>query len=189
VETVLVTLDTNVLDPGTIERLSNEIDVPCEFAAISVSLRERGDVDFEIEVVPEVMIWGEGRWGEAVWGGKIPELFVLDESLLDSGVLAEPDSGDVLEAALAIISNRSFPSPGYRDELSRGEGRQLRDAMVFEAHVRARRHVLVTGDKTGFVKHGRRALLEGLGKTRILTPDEFGDCAREGLLRRLLEWG
>jgi len=49
VETVLVTLDTNVLDPGTIERLSNEIDVPCEFAAISVSLRERGDVDFEIE--------------------------------------------------------------------------------------------------------------------------------------------
>ena len=59
--------------------------------------------------------------------------------------------------------------------------------MIFDAHARAPRHVLVTGDVTGFVDDGRREGFERLGGTRILTLPEFLEVARAGRLAELLE--
>lgn len=50
--------------------------------------------------------------------------------------------------------------------------------MIFEAHVRAKQHVLVTADAKGFIKDGRRERLEALGRTRIVTPDELAALSR-----------
>jgi hypothetical protein len=181
-----VTLDTNVLDREEIAALQRDLDRPCEFAAVSVSVRERGNVDLDLVVVPETAVWDESRWDEAVWSGPFPELLVIDESPLGRGVLADDQAADLFEATLQIISNGSFPSTERRNTLSAGSRRQLRDAMVFEAHVRRRRHVLVTNDVRGFVNDGRREALERLGRTRILTPAEFRDHVTGRRLDELL---
>jgi hypothetical protein len=61
-------------------------------------------------------------------------------------VLAGDDSPPRLEAILAIVSAGSFPKPGQRVSLTHGERRQLRDAMILEAHAREGRDVFVTND-------------------------------------------
>ena len=45
--------------------------------------------------------------------------------------------------------------------------------MIFEAHVRHRRHVLMTRDERAFMRGGRRERLQGLGNTWIWTAEEF----------------
>jgi hypothetical protein len=59
--------------------------------------------------------------------------------------------------------------------LTPGQHNQLRDALILEAHVREKRDIFVTTDTRAFVKHGRRARLEALCSTRIMTVDEFCD--------------
>lgn len=171
---LLVTVDTNVLDERQITDLrASTTGVAVEFATVTVNERERGVVDLDVRVVPETAVWGESRWGEAVWGGPIPELMVLDETPLGSGVLASDAGVDVFERVLSIVSSGSFPKPGARDSLTDPQRRQLRDAMAFEAHLRQRRHVFVSDDKKAFISHGRREALEALGQTHILTSTEF----------------
>jgi predicted nucleic acid-binding protein len=51
--------------------------------------------------------------------------------------------------------------------------RQLRDAMILEAHVRNGRDVFITDDKKAFINNGRRDALRSFLKTRILTKEEF----------------
>jgi hypothetical protein len=186
---LLLTLDTNMLDDERIERLRAAIDVPHEFAIVTVSGRERGQsstFQVTVAVVPEPFVWGESRWGEGVWGGPIPELFVIGEAPLGSAMLADGIHVDVFESALRIIGGGSFPAPGKRDNMSPGHVHQLRDAMIYEAHVRQRRHVLVTLDAKGFIRDGRRERLERLGATRILSPDELLDLANADGLADLL---
>lgn len=184
---LLVTLDTNVLDEAEVASLHAGSEIPCQFAAVTVSIRERGDSSgLSIASVPETLVWGESSWGEAAWGGPIPEALVLGESPLGAGVLSGVREASVFESALRIISNGSFPPPGRREDLAPGERRQLRDAVVFEAHVREGRHVLVAGDARGFVNGGRRDALERLGRTRILTPSEFRELSAAGRLVDLL---
>jgi hypothetical protein len=103
--------------------------------------------------VPETAVWGESVWDGAVWGG--------------------PSEGNCLEKALVIIGDGSFPPPNRRDTLTDGERRQLRDAMIFCAHVRAQRQIFVTDDSRGFVRGGRRQQLERNFGTRIMTCNEF----------------
>ena len=105
-------------------------------------------------MITESVVWGESRWGGAVWGSS--------------------ESSDRLEAILRIISNGSFPRKGGRADLSRVQRRQLRDAMILEAHVRSGRDIFITNDETGFVNHGRREILETQCGTRIMTAKEFG---------------
>jgi hypothetical protein len=57
--------------------------------------------------------------------------------------------------------------------------------MIFEAHVRARRHVLVSDDARGFIAEGRRQQLEHLGRTRIVTLTELEALAYAGELDNL----
>jgi hypothetical protein len=92
---------------------------------------------------------------------------VLDESRLGMAALGDDDSPFRFEVALAVMSNGSFPRPGNRDNLSPGQKRQLRDAMILEAHAREGRDVLVSNHRDFIGKDGavRRKLeaLCGLG--------------------------
>jgi len=45
--------------------------------------------------------------------------------------------------------------------------------MIFEAHVRARRHIFVTNDRRGFIDGDRRSRLQEIGRTRIMDVPEF----------------
>jgi len=71
---LLVTLDTNVLDDAEVASLHAGSEIPCQFAAVTVSIRERGDANgLNIASVPETLVWGESSWGEAVWGVRFPK--------------------------------------------------------------------------------------------------------------------
>jgi len=172
-----------VLDVNRISEVRAAIgDRAVSLATVSVDQRERGGFSVVVDVVPETAIWGESRRGEAVWGGPIPELLILDETPLGSGVIAGDEDADVFERVLGIVSNGSFPRQGSRDRLTAPQRRQLRDAMTFEAHYRQRRHLFVSDDRRAFIKHGRREALESLGRTRILTSAEFIDLAMRGFI-------
>lgn len=153
---VTVTLDTNVSPPDTITA-----SVPTglfDFAVVSVSNRETAGTRYQVRLsglgrVHETLVWGESTWGSAVWGGD--------------------DDADRLEALLRIISHGGFPEAGARDNLTAGQRRQLRDAMIFCAHVREGRDIFVTNDANGFIDEGRRGELETRFRTRIMTPAEF----------------
>ena len=178
---LLVTVDTNLLDEHMIAELrASTTGAMVEFATVTVNERESGG-GFELYVILETAVWEESPWDGAEWGGPIPELMVLDETPLDSGVLASEADVDVLGRVLWIVSNGSFPKLGARDKLTDPQRRQLRDAMSFEAHVRHRRHVYVSDDKRAFINHGRREKLEALSGTRIFNSDEFIALGPEGL--------
>jgi hypothetical protein len=86
-------------------------------------------------------------------------------------VYAGEDSAKRIEQILDIISGGTFPRHGNL-EITPGQRRQLRDAMIFEAHVRDRRDVFITNDARGFIREGRREALEQLYNTRVMRVDE-----------------
>ncbi len=57
--------------------------------------------------------------------------------------------------------------------------------MIFEAHIRDGRDVLVTADRRGFISDGRRERLQALGRTHIVTPQELQQIAAEKALEEL----
>lgn len=192
---LLITLDTNLIDADQVDELSKRLEgTPHEFAFISVTERERGfEIGFAGRKVVETMVWGESPWG-SLWGGSKPAPFVIGESSpapddAPSGrydVLGDDVDVDVFEASLVVIGNGSFPSQGEREELTDGQRRQLRDAMIFTAHVREGRHVLVSNDQRAYVNHGKRERLERLGSTKIRTSAELIAIADRGTLDELI---
>jgi hypothetical protein len=119
-----ITLDTNILPA---DGLLAECKKPeWEFSVITVTEREVENTEIQVSIsplgiVPETMVWDETTWGNGVWGSE--------------------DNATDLEYILTIISHGSFPQK--RDTLSSGERRQLRDAMIFQAHVREQRDIFV----------------------------------------------
>ena len=104
---------------------------------------------------------------------QIVESFVFGESCFGSGALA-PDSDEVIsEKLLKIISNGSFPAIGRRENLTKPQRRQLRDAMILSAHIREGRDIFVTNDVKGFIADGRRELIEREFETRVMTSRQF----------------
>jgi hypothetical protein len=151
-----VTLDTNVFPARSLIERAQKVGMVV--AAITVSHREVEGSSLEDEVrslayLLETGVWDESRWDQAVWG-----------SAEESGRL---------ERALTLLSNGSFPTPGRREQLSAGQRRQLRDAMILCAHVRSGRHILVSRDRRGFVNDGRREAIEAEFGTRVMTVEEF----------------
>ena len=151
-----VTFDTNVFPAEALVARARRLGLTV--AAVTVSRREAEGSSLEEEVsalesVLETGVWGESRWGQAVWGGS-------------------SDSGR-LERVLALLSNGSFPPPGRRDHLSNGERRQLRDAMILCAHLRAGRDLLVSNDRRAFVADRRRQAIEAEFGTHVMTVQEF----------------
>jgi hypothetical protein len=153
---ISVTLDTNILPADALVAAVPRADF--EFAVVSVTDRELGaSTDLaapsSVSRVPKTGVWGESVWGGAVWGGS--------------------SEGECLEKALVIIGDGSFPPSNRRGTLTDGQRRQLRDAMIFCAHVRAERQIFLTDDTRGFIRGDRRRQLEQSFGTRIMTRDEF----------------
>jgi hypothetical protein len=150
-----VTLDTNVLPGDDVLAVGRERGD--QFAIASVTERElaghplRASLRFVDGPLPELGVWGEGEWGKSIWVGE------HDAKRLDK--------------IRSIISNGSFPSDW--SSLSPSQLRQLRDALILEAHARACRDVFVTNDQRGFILHGRRAALQAECSTSILTATEY----------------
>ena len=149
-----VTIDTNVLPISSLVDLARTKGY--EVAIASVTEREVGQFDTRLQVqaldhIVETGVWGESVWGKFLWGG----------------------GTTYLEAILKIISNGSFPKVGQREKLTDGQRRQLRDAIILDAHAREGRDVFVTDDRKGFIDNGKREALQSLLNTRILTREEF----------------
>jgi len=149
-----VTFDTNVADRMDLVRTAHSRGF--EIFLTSVTNRELLPSD----IVP-------------LTNEMILETAVLDESSFGGAVLGSDDDARIFEKTLLILSNGSFPKPGAREDLSPGERRQLRDAMIFTAHVRASHDILVTDDERGFIRDDRREKLQEIGNCRIMTSEEF----------------
>lgn len=171
--TILVTLDTSALGRAKVARLREAArDLPIEFADTTVSLRETRGTDVPTlpePTVVETAVWGESEWGMMAWGGD--------------------DDDALLKQILRVLSNGSFPFAQLAalddtSGLQAGARHQLRDALVLLSHVREGRTVLVSDDRKAFVGRdgARRAQLEALCSTQIMTVDEF--CAHCDALRR-----
>lgn len=151
---VRVTLDTNVFPADDL--IAAVGGRGYALARVSVTDRELETSDLgihnkSVQAVPETAVFGESRFGQAVF--------------------ASPEGPDILEQALRVISNGSFPRD--RSHLSEGELRQLRDAMILEAHIRSGADLFVTNDLRAFICGGRRAALEATLSVSILSRDEF----------------
>jgi len=149
-----VTVDTNVI---TIDELF-EKGRACGFEMNKVTVTKRElepsslvNAQRDLGTILETAVWGESRWDECEW--------------------SDDESKDFLEEIFRIISSDSFPKE--RDSLSNGQRRQLRDAMIFQAHFRDNRDIFVSDDKKAFINNGRRAILENTFNTKILTSEEF----------------
>jgi hypothetical protein len=156
-KTLQVTLDTNVLDNAKVDRIKQAAhNQPVEFANVTVSDREVEGTSIKSLSQPiiETGVWGESRWGQAVWGGET--------------------ESDLFETLISIVSNRSFPRIGNRDNLTKGQRRQIRDVMILVAHTREGRDILVTDEKKAFRGDGSlKDKLEALCSTRIMNTEEF----------------
>lgn len=149
-----VTLDTNVLPAEDL--LAACGDREWDFAVVSVTERELDGTDLLVQLKPlrnimETGVYGESKYGMAKYGSK--------------------ETQANREEILTIMTGGSFPQD--RKNLSNGHRRQLRDAMIFHAHVRERRDIFVTNDERGFTRGGRRERLQARFDTRIMTKDEF----------------
>jgi hypothetical protein len=172
-----VTVDTNILSQD-MQRLCEAVEgLDVEIAQTTVTLREGGVTPPDETAVQETMVWNESLWGESVWGAssRVYETVTLGESRLGMAVLGGDESPGRFAAILWIIGSGSFPKRGERDDLTDTQRRQLRDAMILEAHARDGRDVLVSEDRKAFIgKDGKkRAALEALCGTKIRTVGEF----------------
>lgn len=174
-----ITLDTNQLDDKkitVIHSFAKKLGFDVKTVTVTDREIEGSSIKSLKNPILETGVWDESQWGQSVWGGdSVKETFVLDESKLGSASLGSSEQVSLFEVLLKIISNGSFPKAGKRDNLSAGERRLLRDAMILEAHIREKRDIFVSDDKKAFIGHNGQArkTLEQLGKTKIMTHDEF----------------
>lgn len=174
-----VTLDSNVLktDLAKIRAAAGRQEV--ELAYTTVTLREEARDEGQDEfVVAETGVYDESTYDSGAVYAETPRVYetlVIGESRIGLAVIGSDASP--FEAILEIIANGSFPKSGKRENLSRGQRAQLRDAMILEAHTRDGRDILVSNDATAYIgKDGtRRQLLETVCQTKILTVNEFID--------------
>ena len=149
-----VTLDTGVLPAEDLVHASQRFN--CEFVVVTVTTRELKGTPREVPLVPysaipETAVWSESRWDHATWGSEV--------------------SVTTLEEILKVISSGAFPNS--RDNLSKGQLHQLRDAMILEAHVSQQRDILVTNDSRAFIRHGKREELTTRFGVRIMLRADF----------------
>ena len=152
--TMKVTFDTNVADRVDLVRVA----IARGFGVFVTSVTNR-------ELLPSDIV--------PVTNELILEVAVFDESSFGNAVLGSDRDAEIFENTLTILSNGSFPRPGLRDRLTEGERRQLRDAMIFAAHVRQSHDVFVSDDERAFVSTGRREKLERISNSKIMTSVEF----------------
>lgn len=141
-----VTIDTNIFPIDDILELAASRSI--ELVRISVTDREVVNAPVRLDGttrVAENAVWGESAWGGALFAS----------------------SDGSLEEILRIISNNSFPAK--RENLSDGQRRQLRDAMIFDAHLRTGNALFASCDKRAFLKSPVRDSLELKFNTKIVS--------------------
>ncbi|MBW8038631.1 MAG: hypothetical protein FVQ85_01380 [Planctomycetes bacterium] len=153
---IKITIDTNILSKQKLLDLCKRMGF-CVFV-VTVTEREIDGTSFQdivkkLDRILEIGVWGESSWGKFVW--------------------ADDSEAKDLEKILGVISNKSFPVPGKRDNLSKGQRKQLRDAMVLLAHTRNKRDIFVSNDETAFIRYGRREQLEKMFKIKIMNENDF----------------
>lgn len=154
-----------------------------EISYSSVTQRELEGTDIlqkisQYEKRMETFVWGESVWGSFVWGGQKAESFAIGESPIGVGCMPKNAFSLLYEKVLQIISDRSFPERSKRDNLSKGQRNQLRDAMNLLTHIQHNGDWFITQDYKGFGKDGseKRKKLEKLTNTRILSKKQFLDA-------------
>jgi len=148
---IKITLDTNIFPIDIDEIQENNIDI----AIVSATERELNRTSWEKDLkklnkILEVGVFDESHWDRSVY---------KDEKL------------DKTEEILKIVSDNTFPKD--RSELSDGHKRQLRDALILNAHFQNKRDVFVTNDVKGFIKDGKKDKLEIMLDTKILNKVDF----------------
>jgi len=98
---------------------------------------------------------------------KILEIFVVNESLLGSAKLVSKKNEEKFERILEIISSGSFPQKGARNDLTPGEQRQLRDAMILASHIVEGGELFVSDDFKAF-GGGKREKLKSEFELKII---------------------
>lgn len=157
-----VTLDTNLVDDD--ELLAAARAAGLEVAHTTVTDRE---------------LSGSGVTAAGGRKARIIETGVVGESIVGMFVPGSREDQTLFDNLLEIISDGSFPRGEKRKSLSRGQKRQVRDAMIFCAHVRESRAMFVTNDLKGFILNGRRERLQQQFGTHIYTAAEFLDVCRD----------
>lgn len=175
---IKITFDTNVLPIEDLDSLVK--DKLVELSVVSVTSRELEKHSLAVELkklneITETAVWDESRWGQAKWGSVIYETAIVGESRIGESLVGSDKEIDVFEKLLEIISSSSFPKPGKRGNLSSGERRQLRDAMILTTHIRDGRNIFVTEDVKGFIGRNNeiKKKIESLFKTRVMRKQEF----------------
>lgn len=170
-----VTFDTNIYPINDLIPLLKEKNI--SYTRISVTDREMEGCSLhnclDNKKTEETGVWGESRWGECKWGPITYETATIGESRVGECVLGRDNAVDVFETALKIVSSGTFPKRGKRDNLTRGQRNQLRDAMILATHIREKGDIFVTNDRKGFVNYGKREKIKDIFNTRIMTRDEF----------------
>lgn len=151
-----VTVDTNTVDNRSVVKAAQRAG----FEIVRTTITDR-----ELEASGIQMALPEHQ--------PLYEPLVLGESRLGFATLGSQEVADTFERLLQIISNGSFPAKDRRSNLSSGEKRQLRDAMILATHIRERRQIFVTNDAKGFIEGGRRECLQREFGIRIMTAQEF----------------
>ena len=154
-----ITFDTNVLPVDDILAICS--DKNWEFAVVTVTERELNGTDITVKLKPldlvfETSVFGESKFGKSKFGSSI----------------TQENRHDIL----SIISGGTFPKDGKN--LSPGQKRQLRDSMIFSAHIRDHRDIFVTNDFKAFIYQGRREQLQERFSSRIMTRNEFVEFCR-----------
>jgi hypothetical protein len=157
---VKITFDTNVLPVDDILVICSEKH--WEFAVVTVTENELDGTDIRAKLEPlglvyETGVFVESRFGKAKFGSDT----------------TQRDMNEIL----SIISGGSFPNKC--ENLTPGQKRQLRDSMIFHAHIRDKRDIFVTNDSRGFINNGRREKLNERFGSRIMTRDEFQTYLQE----------
>ncbi len=135
---IKVTLDTNIANDNDLVREGQKAGL--EVLHTSVTDRE---------------LMGSSINPASADSPPILETVVLNESLLGQAVLGGPNEQGIFESLLKIISNGSFPSGPNRSNLSDGQKRQLRDAMILSTHIRESRDIFVTNDAHLIPNHNK----------------------------------
>ncbi len=149
-----ITFDTNVLPVDDILAICSEKN--WEFSIVTVTENELDGTDIAAKLKPlglvvETAVFGESKFGKSKFGSSTTQKNRTD--------------------ILSIISGGTFPKNGKN--LSSGQKRQLRDSMIFHAHIREKRDIFVTNDSKGFINQGRREQLQERFGSRIMTRNEF----------------
>jgi hypothetical protein len=94
------------------------------------------------------------------------------DAIVGEFVFASDDFAARFEEILSRITNGSFPKD--RSSLTKTERGQLRDALIFEAHVREKRDIFISKDRKAFINHGRRDCLQTASRPGSLRQTSSG---------------